>query len=457
MNKYAIILAAGKGTRMQSDRHKVLHNICGKPMIEHILNTIDAVSVDKKIMVLGHHAQSIQDVLGDKVTYVLQEEQLGTAHAVKQAKDELGTLEGITVVMLGDTPLMTGETLEKAITHHLSHQAKATVLTAVTDNPAGYGRIVRDSRGHVLKNVEHKDANVEELAIKEINTGTYIFDNQLLFEVLDLVNNNNAQGEYYLPNVLEILKAKDEVITAYQMSDFSESLGVNDRVQLAQVEKIMRARINTYHMTNGVTLIDPNTTYIDSDVVIGKDTIIEPSVLIKGKSIIGENCFISMNSELDTVTMANNVSVRSSCLEYCSVAQGSDVGPMAHIRPNSKLGEQVHVGNFVEVKNSVIGDYTKMGHLTYIGDADLGDNINVGCGTILVNYDGVNKFRSTIENNAFIGCNANIVSPVTIGEGAFVAAGVTVTKDVPSGALALGRSQQENKADYVAQMKQFKQ
>lgn len=457
MNNYAIILAAGKGTRMKSNLYKVLHKVCGKTMIEHVLSAVEDAGISESVVVVGHGAQAVQNTLGSRVKYVLQEEQLGTGHAVKQAKQQLADVEGTTVVICGDTPLITGKTIQQALLHHKKTKAKATILTAIADDPTGYGRIVRDQFGHVIKNVEHKDATFEELRIKEINTGTYIFDNQALFKALEFVTNDNAQGEYYLPDVLEILKNNNEVISAFTMDNFLDSLGVNDRIALSLAEKLMRQRINEYHMLQGVTLIDPNSTYIDADVVIGQDTIIEPSVFIKGKTTIGENCFISMNSELDTVELKDNVIIRSSCLEYCFVDSQTDVGPMAHIRPKSKLGQKVHVGNFVEVKNATIGHQTKMGHLTYIGDATLGENINVGCGTIVVNYDGVNKFHSVIEDNAFIGCNSNLVSPVTIGKGAFVAAGVTVVNDVPSGALALGRSKQENKENYVSKMSQFNQ
>lgn len=455
MSKYAVVLAAGKGTRMKSSLYKVLHKVCGKAMVDHVVHTVEQADVEKIVTVVGYGADAVKQLLQDRCEYVLQEEQLGTGHAVKQAKLALGHLDGMTVVICGDTPLITADTIRQAMKHHEQTGAKATILTAIADDPTGYGRVIRDEQGNVVKNVEQKDATLQEQQITEINTGTYIFDNQLLFEALDSVKNDNAQGEYYLPDVLEILKEKGHVISAYTMP-MVDSLGVNDRVALAQAEKIMRERINKEWMINGVTLIDPATTYIDADVKIGADTIIEPSVYLKGKTIIGENCFIGMNSELQDMILEDRVVVKSSYLEQSYVSSATDMGPMAHIRPNSRLGERVHVGNFVEVKNATIGSDTKMGHLTYIGDATLGERINVGCGTIIVNYDGKHKHHSTIGNDSFIGCNANIVSPVVIGENVFVAAGSTITKDVPDKALAIGRATQVNKENYVEKMTHLK-
>lgn len=449
MNKFAIILAAGKGTRMKSSLYKVLHKVCGKSMVEHVVTQVEKSGADKIVTIVGYGADDVKALLQDRVQYALQKEQLGTGHAVKQAKPLLAGQEGVTIVLCGDTPLMTERTIQEAMHFHHTQQAKATIITAIAKDPTGYGRVVRDAHGHVVKNVEHKDATKEELAITEINTGTYVFDNELLFEVLEEVTNDNSQGEYYLPDVIEILKKRGEIVTAYQMHDFNDSLGVNDRVALAQAQKLMQQRINHEHMLNGVTLIDPENTYIESDVVIGADTIIEPSVYLKGKTVIGKNCYVSMNSEIIDSILEDNVRVRSSSIEESYVSKGADVGPMAHIRPNSRLGKRVHVGNFVEVKNATIGDDTKMGHLTYIGDATLGSRINVGCGTIVVNYDGKYKHHSTIGDDSFIGCNSNIVSPVEIGDRVFIAAGSTITKDVPADALAIARARQENKLDYV--------
>lgn len=450
--RYGIILAAGKGTRMKSSLYKVMHPVCGKPMVEHVVNHVEKAGATEIVAIVGHGAEMVKQQFGQRIDYALQEEQLGTGHAVLQAESLLGGKEGTTLVVCGDTPLITPETFEQLMAVHEETGAKATILTAYAENPAGYGHIVREADGSVLKNVEHKDATPEEQAIHEINTGTYCFDNEALFSALHEVGNDNAQGEYYLPDVLEILKNRGEIISAYQMENFDEGMGVNDRVALAQAERLMRARINEKHMRNGVTFIDPATTYVEVDVVIGADTLIEPGVMLKGKTTIGSNCVITSGSVIRDSVLEDGVTVTSSTIEESLMKTGSNAGPYAHLRPKAVLGESVHVGNFVEVKNATLGQGTKVGHLTYVGDADLGSDINVGCGTIFVNYDGKNKHRSTVGDHVFIGCNANIVAPVKIGDDAFIAAGSTITKDVPANALAIARSRQENKENYAEKL-----
>ncbi|WP_373738986.1 bifunctional UDP-N-acetylglucosamine diphosphorylase/glucosamine-1-phosphate N-acetyltransferase GlmU, partial [Jeotgalibaca porci] len=348
----------------------------------------------------------------------------------------------------GDTPLLTSETLADLVKHHESESAKATILTPHADNPFGYGRIIRNTEKFVEKIVEQKDASEAEAAVQEINTGTYVFDNEALFEVLSLVKNDNSQGEYYLPDVIEILKKQGEIVAAYQMADMAEALGVNDRVALAEASTKMKKRINEKQMRNGVTLLDPDNTYIESTVVIGSDTIVEPGVVLKGNTVIGEDCFIGANSEICDSKIGDRVRVTSSNIEEATMADDSNVGPYSHIRPNSVVGEKVHIGNFVEIKNANLGKDTKVGHLTYIGDADLGENINVGCGTVFVNYDGQKKHRATIGDNSFIGCNVNVIAPVTVGKNAFLAAGSTITKNVPDEAMGIARCRQENKDGY---------
>lgn len=447
-NRKAVILAAGKGTRMKSNLYKVLHPVSGISMVEHVIRSVKQSGVETIVTIVGHGAEKVQEVLGDQSLYALQEEQLGTGHAVLQAADLIGNQEGHTLVICGDTPLLTGETLNQLFDEHVMNQAKATILTAVTDEPTGYGRIVRSANNQVEKIVEQKDASVEELAITEINTGTYVFENRILFDALKNVTNDNAQGEYYLPDVIELIRADNGVVSAYTMRDFDEALGVNDRVALAQADQIMSKRINDHHMRNGVSFINPLTTNIEVDVQIGSDTTIEPGVYLKGKTVVGENCFIGANSEIVDSQIADYVTITQSVIESTTVNEGSTIGPFAHLRPNSTLGRNVHIGNFVEVKNSSIGDDTKSGHLTYIGDADLESNINIGCGTIFVNYDGKNKFRSHVGKDSFVGCNANIVSPVNIGERVFIAAGTTVVKDVENEALAISRTEQKNIPNY---------
>ena len=449
-NIFAIVLAAGQGTRMKSKLYKVLHPVCGKPMVQHVVDHIGTLNVERIVTIVGHGAEMVKDRLGEQSEYVLQAEQLGTAHAVQQAEPILGTLEGTTLVVCGDTPLIRPETMKALFDYHTSQNAKATILTAVASDPTGYGRILRDVKGNVAQIVEQKDATEEQRKVTEINTGTYCFDNKALFEALKLVKNDNAQGEYYLPDVIEILQKQGEIVAAYVTDNFDETLGVNDRFALSQAEEIMRARINERHMRNGVTIINPATTHISADAVIGSDTVIQPGCIIEGNTVIGEDCVIGPNSHIVNSTIGHATTIHSSVVLDSTVGNETAVGPFAHLRPASSLGDHVKVGNFVEVKKSKLGDNTKVSHLSYIGDAEVGDNCNIGCGTITVNYDGKNKFKTTIENDVFVGCNSNLVAPVTLGEGSFVAAGSTITKDVPADALALARARQENKLNYVS-------
>ncbi|SDN83688.1 bifunctional UDP-N-acetylglucosamine diphosphorylase/glucosamine-1-phosphate N-acetyltransferase GlmU [Bacillus sp. OK048] len=447
--RYAVILAAGQGTRMKSKLYKVLHPVCGKAMVQHVVDHVKSINIQEMVTVIGHGADLVKAQLGDVSHYALQEEQLGTAHAVMQAQSLLENKDGITIVVCGDTPLIKAETMELLFTHHEEMAAKATILTAKIDDPTGYGRIVRNEKGLVEKIVEHKDATEAEREINEINTGTYCFDNAALFQALKRVSNDNVQGEYYLPDVVEILKSQGEVVTAFQTSDFEETLGVNDRVALAEAERIMRSRINENHMRNGVTILDPMNTYIESDVVIGQDTIILPGTVLKGSTVIGTDCQIGPNTEIDTCQVGNETVIRQSAAYNSTIGSQVNIGPFAHIRPDSSISDEVKIGNFVEIKKAVFGKGSKASHLSYIGDAEVGNNVNIGCGSITVNYDGKNKYLTKIEDEVFIGCNSNLVAPVTVGKGAYVAAGSTITKDVPSNALSIARSQQVNKENYV--------
>lgn len=446
--RYAVVLAAGQGSRMKSKLYKVLHPVAGKPMVGHVIDQVEATGASEIVTIVGFGAEKVKDYLGNRTNYAIQEEQLGTGHAVIQAETHLKDKDGITLVICGDTPLLTAETLNNLFDYHQEKGAKATILTAHAQNPTGYGRVIRNEQNSVEKIVEQKDANEIEKLVQEVNTGTYCFDNRLLFETLSQVGNDNSQGEYYLPDVIEILKKQNEIVDAYKMGSEHDGLGVNDRVALSEASQLMRERINKRHMQNGVTMIDPTTTYIDSDVKIGSDTIIEANVLLKGNTVIGEDCFIGSHSEIANSTIGDGVRVTNSTVKDSVMEKNSNVGPYSHVRPNSHIGESVHIGNFVEIKNATLGSTTKVGHLTYIGDADLGENINIGCGTIFVNYDGKNKFRTTVGNNVFIGCNANLIAPLTIEENVYIAAGSTITKDVPTQAMAIARARQENKLDY---------
>ncbi|MFF6017706.1 bifunctional UDP-N-acetylglucosamine diphosphorylase/glucosamine-1-phosphate N-acetyltransferase GlmU [Lysinibacillus fusiformis] len=451
-NIFAVILAAGQGTRMKSKLYKVLHPVCGKPMVQHVVDHIQTLDVNRIVTVVGHGAEKVQHQLGDKSEYVLQAEQLGTAHAVQQAEGILGNEEGTTLVVCGDTPLIRPETMQALFEHHQAKNAKATILTAIAENPTGYGRILRSENGQVEQIVEQKDASAAQQLVKEINTGTYCFDNKLLFETLKLVKNDNAQGEYYLPDVIEILQKQGDIVEAYVTDDFEETLGVNDRVALSQAETLMRARINEKHMRNGVTIIHPETTYISAEAVIGSDTVIHPGCMIEGATVIGEDCNIGPNTQIADSQIGDRTTVHSSVVRESAIAEDVAVGPFAHIRPLSDIGSHVKIGNFVEVKKSKLGNDTKVSHLSYIGDAEIGSNVNVGCGSITVNYDGKNKYKTIIEDDVFVGCNTNLVAPVKVGKGSFIAAGSTITKEVPEDALAIARARQENKPNYVSKL-----
>lgn len=456
MNKFAIVLAAGKGTRMKSKLPKVLHKVAGKSMLAHVLANVSEVKTEKRVVIVGHEADLVLQTLPEGMNYVKQEEQLGTGHAVRIASELLANEEGSTLVIAGDTPLISGETLQALFDYHESQNATATILTAIAENPTGYGRIIRGNDGLVTKIVEQKDASDQEAAVKEINTGTYIFDNKALFSALSNLTTDNAQGEYYLTDVIEIFKNDQKTVAAHILPDFSESLGVNDRVALAEAEKIMRARINKAHMINGVTLIDPETTYIDSDITIGAETIIEGNVVIKGRTTIGQNVFITNGSRIENSEIHSDTEIRSSVIESSRMSVGSNIGPYAHLRPGTVLSEDVHVGNFVEIKGSSLGKGTKAGHLTYIGDTTVGEKVNFGAGSITVNYDGKNKYRTEIDDYAFIGSGSRIIAPVHIGKNALTAAGSSITEDVPDESVAIARTRQVNKLGRATKMPHYR-
>ncbi|OPF87414.1 UDP-N-acetylglucosamine diphosphorylase/glucosamine-1-phosphate N-acetyltransferase [Vagococcus martis] len=448
-NRFAIILAAGKGSRMKSSLYKVLHPVAGKPMVEHVLEQIEPLNTTEIVTVVGYGAEKVQEQLGGRSKYALQTEQLGTGHAVLATSDLLKDKDGTTLVICGDTPLLTKETLTKLVNHHEQLNAKATILSAVAEDATGYGRIIRNDENLVEKIVEQKDASEAELAVTEFNTGTYCFDNQFLFEALEKVGNDNAQGEYYLPDVISILKQQGEVVTAYIMDSEEESMGVNDRVALAKANQLMKQRINEKHMRQGVSFIDPDNTYIESDVVIGADTVIEPGVMIKGNTTIGNNCIIRSNSTITDSKIGDGVEIKSSTLQQAVVGNHSDVGPYAHLRPNTVINENVHIGNFVEIKNASIDDGSKVGHLTYVGDATLGKDINIGCGTVFANYDGKNKHHITVGDHVFIGSGTILVAPLTVENNSMTAAGSTITKNISENDLGIARARQENLEDYA--------
>lgn len=448
----AIILAAGKGTRMKSKLYKVLHQVCGKSMVEHVLEQLQQAKIENIVTVVGFGAETVKEALGDRTHFALQKQQLGTGHAVMQTEDLLHDSTGETIIVSGDTPLLTAATFRKLCEYHEQRHSAATILTSNAPDPTGYGRIVRNDVGIVERIVEQKDATKEERAIHEINTGVYCFDNQKLFAALKLINNNNAQGEYYLTDVIGILKHEGEIVTAYRDDDFNETMGVNDRIALARANELMRQRINTKLMSEGVSMIDPDHTYIDAGVKIGRDTLIEGGVVIKGQTVIGSDCLIGAHSRITDSVIHDDVKVISSTLEEAEMHTGSNIGPNSHLRPQAEIGKNVHIGNFCEIKKAYIGDGTKVGHLTYIGDATLGTNINVGCGVVFVNYDGAKKHHTNVGDHAFIGSNSNLVAPVNIAADSFIAAGSTITDDTDRFDMAIARSRQTNKKDYAKKL-----
>ncbi len=452
----ALILAAGAGTRMKSQKPKVLHKICGKPMLQHVIDTAHELNVDQIVVVVGHGAERVQEAIEDNVDYVYQEEQLGTGHAVMQAKSFFENYKGNVLVLYGDTPFISAKTLQKFMEYHKENHLDATILTAKIEDPTGYGRIIRNKKGQIKAIVEHKDANAEQLKINEINSGMYYFKADLLCHALKQITNDNVQKEYYLTDAISILSQEEYNIGGYVAKDYTEVEGVNSRVQLAQGEAYMREKINKYWMNQGVTMIDPKTTYIQKDVIIGQDTILYPGVQLEGKTEIGENCMIGANSRIVSSRIGNHVEVQYSTILDSVIKNRAKIGPYAYIRPNSEIGEDVKIGDFVEVKNSTIGNHTKASHLTYIGDAQVGENVNLGCGTVFVNYDGEKKHKTIVGDHVFVGCNANLIAPVKVKEGAYIAAGSTITDEVPAKALSIARARQVNKEGWVKKKRESK-
>lgn len=447
----ALILAAGKGTRMKSALPKVLHKVGGKPMVQQVLDAAQQAGAKRNIVVIGFGAESVAAELEAQAEFVVQAEQLGTGHAVMQAEDKLADFNGTVLVLCGDTPLLRGDMLRRFVEQHHGQQAAATVLTAHMPNPAGYGRVIRNAGGQVVKIVEQKDANPNELAVSEVNTGIYCFQSQSLFQALRGITCNNAQGEYYLTDVISILVDKGDKVWAVAADDYQETMGINSRVQLAQAEKIIRLRKLEELMDNGVTIMDPDSTFIDADVTIGNDTVIYPFTWIEGATAIGQGCAIGPNSRIENTTVGDNSTLHFIYAHECKIGNNVTVGPYVHLRPATVLADGVKIGNFVEVKNSQVGENSKIPHLSYIGDTDMGTRVNIGSGTITVNYDGKHKHRTTIEDGAFIGCNSNLVAPVTVGEGAYIAAGSTITKNVPPASLGVARARQNNIDGWVNQ------
>ncbi|MDP2814394.1 MAG: bifunctional UDP-N-acetylglucosamine diphosphorylase/glucosamine-1-phosphate N-acetyltransferase GlmU [Erysipelotrichaceae bacterium] len=443
--KSAIVLAAGKGTRMKSSKNKVMHEVLGKPMIGHVVSRLEKLHVDNIVVVVGHQAEEVETYLQHRATYALQRPQLGTGHAVMQAQS-LKDTEGQTLILYGDCPLVQSETMNKL--YEINEGKALTVLTAVLEDPAQYGRIVRDEKGIILKIVEFKDCDENQRQIKEINTGIYCVDNELLFKHLGDISDDNTQKEYYLTDLIEIFHRNGYDIQGLPVMDVNEVMGINDRIDLVKATVWLQNRINTEWMRQGVTFIDPTSTYVEEDVVIGEDTILYPNVYLQKGTIIGKSNTILPQSFIVSSMIGDFNTIDSSRITDSRIHDHIKIGPFAHLRNGTVVESKNRIGNFVEFKNSRIGYDSRCAHLTYIGDADVGSKVNLGCGVVTVNYDGKNKFKTIIKDGAFIGSNVNLIAPITIGKDAVVAAGTTANLDVEDGEMAIARTRQVNKVNY---------
>lgn len=448
---HVVILAAGKGTRMKSEVPKVLHRIAGLALIDFVLRTAAALNPRTTTVVIGHGADRMRQHLSSRpdVRTVVQEPQLGTGHALLQTAPLLRDQQGTIVLLSGDVPLLKPATLRNLVATHEDSGALATVLTAIVERPYGYGRIVR-TQGNISRIVEERDASAAQREIKEINSGIYAFAVEPLFDALEQIGADNAQGEYYLPDLIGIYRKRRKVVATYTIEHASEIRGINSRSELAEVSAMVRQQKNEELMAAGVTLIDPATTYIDVDVEIAADTVIHPCVFIEGSTKIGAACEIHAGSRIVNSTIGDRVVILNhTVISDSTVAEGASIGPFAHLRPGNDVGEKAKIGNFVELKKTRLGPGSKANHLSYLGDATIGANVNVGAGTITCNYDGTAKHPTVIEDGAFVGSDTTLVAPVTVGARSYIAAGSTITEDVPPGALGIARGRQENKPGWV--------
>ncbi|MBP9479650.1 MAG: bifunctional UDP-N-acetylglucosamine diphosphorylase/glucosamine-1-phosphate N-acetyltransferase GlmU [Sebaldella sp.] len=440
----SIILAAGKGTRMKSELPKVVHKVNGVPMLKKVSNTLDKTGVKKKIFILGHKKEDVLLEMGE-IDYIEQQEQLGTGHAVLIAKEEILKNKDNVLITYGDSPLIKEETLKKMEERFIKENIDCILLSCEVNDPFGYGRIILNKNNEIIDIIEEKEASDEIKKIREINVGVYIFKYESLLKTLDQINNNNEKGEYYLTDAIKILVKESAKVQSYKIYDETEILGVNSKAQLAIAGKILRDRKNEELMDDGVILIDPLTTYIEEEVLIGQDTVIYPNTIIQGKTKIGENCIIYSNTRIIDSKISNGVKIESSLIESSIIEDNASIGPFAHLRPMTHLKENVHVGNFVEIKNSILYNDVKAGHLSYIGDAEVGKETNIGAGTITCNYDGQKKHKTIIGEKVFIGSDSILVAPITIGNNSITAAGSVITNDIEEEQIAFGRSRQINK------------
>jgi bifunctional UDP-N-acetylglucosamine pyrophosphorylase/glucosamine-1-phosphate N-acetyltransferase len=434
----AVVLAAGKGKRMVSSLPKVLHQICGRPMIAYVLDTLAQVGAGSPIVVVGHGGEQVRTALGDRTRYAVQAEQLGTGHAVMQALPLLEGHAGTVLIVYGDVPFLRPETIDTLLAHHREQGAAATILTDLRDDPTGYGRVIRDGRGNVLRIVEETDASPEERGVREINAGMYAIESGALRDALHALEPANAQGEYYLTDAVHALLRGGHTVAAVVASSSQEATGINSRVELARAEASMRAVLLEALMQAGVTVIDPQATYVHAGVRVGRDTILHPGTSLEGRTVIGDECAIGPNARLIDAEVGHRVIIVASTVEGSSVDEGTRIGPYSRLRPGTRLGRLVEVGNYAEIKNASVGDRTKVHHMSYLGDAVVGADVNIGAGTVTCNFDGRAKHRTIIEDHAFIGSDTMLIAPVTVGEGAVTGAGSVVKRDVPPGGVAVG-------------------
>lgn len=455
----AVILAAGEGTRMRSRMAKVLHPLLGRPMVSYPVDLCLHLGLKRVLVVVAYQAEEVKGALaGRPVEFIHQGEPKGTAHAVLQTEEALRGFEGILLVLTGDAPLLREETTRRLVEVHRAADAVATVLTARVENPTGYGRVIRERDGRLLRIVEEVEAKEKEKRVNEVNSGIYAFASPPLFEALRRVRASKIKGEFFLPEVIKIFVEQGQKVHTLLASDATEVLGINTRADLAVALRVLRRRVHDRLMEDGVTLLDPERTHIDDTVVIGRDTVVYPGAFLEGTTMIGEGCLIYPNCRIKSSRLGDHVTVLDgSVIVESEIAEGCTIGPYAHLRPQSRLRRKAKVGNFCEVKKSVIGEESKVPHLTYIGDTTMGDRVNIGAGTITCNYDGFAKHQTVIEDEVFVGSNTNLVAPVKVGKGAIVAAGSTITDEVPPDAVAFGRAPQVNKEGRAAETRKKRQ
>ena len=451
-----IVMAAGKGKRMKSNLPKVLHNLAGKPILNYVLDAVGQLEAKRKILIVGYKSDKIKKLIGDKIEYVEQKEQLGTAHAVLQTEKLLSGFKGDVLILSGDVPFLTVKILKGLLKYHQANNFCCTLLSTVLKNPKGYGRIIRDKRGEIKGIIEEVDLSTDKKKITEINSGIYCFNKEKLFQALEKVTPNNKQGEYYLTDTVKILLGKGLTVGNIIVKDYSEILGINNRLDLADASQKVYQKTLQDLMLQGVTVVDPNSTFIEQGVKVGQDSIIYPFTIIEKDTKIGSNCFIGPYSHLIDADIGKGVKVWASIIESSTVKEGAKIGPYAHLRPETVVEKGAKIGNFVELKKTIVGEGSKASHLTYLGDTTIGKKVNIGAGTITCNYDGEKKNKTVIEDGVFIGSNNSLVAPVKLGKDSYTGAGSTITEDVPAGNLAIARSRQKNISGWRKKKKEDK-